>query len=166
MLALATGLAGILIGWILKVLSDIFAEGRANKRADIVWRRQHYVDDVATLIHAIRELMSADSAISRAIFALGNAESSPNPEVVATCRAQHQSALERQAPWTTATARALEAVRLYAPDDVIQAANAAWDAVHNSGSGPDVRRLSEFEQSVLEALIVLREKTRDIAELA
>ena len=69
-LALLAGLVGAAIGWLLKTMSDLLAEGRANRRADAIWRRQLYVDAVATLAHAGRELMSADCAISLAIYSL------------------------------------------------------------------------------------------------
>lgn len=104
------GLAGVIIGWLLKTLTDLLAERRANKRADVTWRREHYVDAVGALIHAGRELMGANSSLSRAIYSLSNAERGDNPTIIESCRAGHRDAIDRQRPWVTATIQALEAV--------------------------------------------------------
>ena len=165
MLTLIAGLTGAVIGWLLKTASDLLAEGRANKRADTIWRRQLYVDAVATLAHAGRELMSADSRISRAIYSLGNAERGGDPAIIAACQAANQTATDRQIPWTTSTIQALEAVRLYAPQNVVKSADAAWEAIYNRGSFPDVQGISTFEGAVLDALSNLRAETRATAGL-
>ncbi|WP_017936728.1 hypothetical protein [Nocardioides sp. Iso805N] len=164
-LAVLTGFAGVVVGWLLKTISDFQAERRANKRADVIWRRQHYVDAVASLVHAGRELMSADSAISRATYSLLNAQSGGDQAIIEACRAAHLAAVERQHPWTTSTAQALEAVRLFAPENVVERADAAWDAIHNGGSFPEVTATAAFEAAVLDALAGLRAETRATAGL-
>jgi hypothetical protein len=165
-LALLAGLVGVVIGWLLKTTSDFLAERRANKRADLIWRRQHYVDAVASLVHAGRELMAADSAISRTIYSLINAQSGGNQAIIEACRAENRAATDRQLPWTTSTIQALEAVRLYAPESVVARADAAWSAIHNGGRFPDVTATAEFEDAVLKALAELRAETRAAAGLA
>lgn len=164
-LAIVAGLAGAVIGWLLKTMSDFLAEGRANRRADAIWRRQLYVDAVATLAHAGRELMSADCAIARAIHSLSNAERGGDPDIIAACQARDQAATDRQLPWTASTIQALEAVRLYAPEHIVKAADAAWSAIYNEGSFPDVRGIPAFERAVLDALAALRAETRATAGL-
>lgn len=165
MLAILVGLAGVVIGWLLKTITDFLAERRANKRADVIWRRQHYVDAVAGLVHAGRELMSADSAISRATYSLVNAESGGDQAIIDACRAEHRAAHDRQQPWTTSTIQALEAVRLYAPENVVERANAVWSAIYNGGSFPAVTATAALEAAVLDALADLRAETRATAGL-
>lgn len=109
--------------------------------------------------------MSADSGISRAIYSLSNAEQAGDPDIIAACKAQNQAASDRQSPWVASTLQALEAVRLYAPGNVVQAADAAWEAMHNGGSFPDVHGIPTFEEAVLDALINLRAETRATAGL-
>ena len=74
-------------------------------------------------------------------------------------------ASDRQLPWTTSTTQALEAVRLYAPENIVKSADAAWSAIYNEGSFPDVRGIPSFEQAVLDALANLRAETRATAKL-
>ena len=87
MLPLLVGLAGVVIGWLLKTVTEVLAERRANQRADVTWRREQYVDAVGALIHAGRELMAADSALSRAIYSLSNAERGGNQAIIESCEA-------------------------------------------------------------------------------
>lgn len=164
-LAILAGLAGVVIGWLLKTVSDFLAERRANKRADAIWRREHYVDAVGVLAHACRELMSADSAISRATYSLLNAQAGGDQTIIDECRAAHLAAIERQRPWTTSTIQALEAVRLYAPENVVERADAAWSAIYNGGSFPEITATAAFESTVLDALSDLRAETRTTAGL-
>ena len=165
-LAVVAGLAGAIVGWALKTASDRLAERRAAKRSDLIWRRQHYVDAVGTLIHAGRELMSADSSISRATFSLVNAEAGGNAAIIDACRAGHREALDRQLPWTTATTQALELVRLYAPTNVVEQADAAWNAILNDGRLPDVHQVPSYEAAVTAAFETLRSETRTTAGLS
>ena len=136
MLALLLALVGVVVGWVLKTVSDLFAERRANKRADSTWRREKYVDAVADLLSSARELMAADSRMSRAIASLSTAQSGNSAAILAECHAQHRAAVEAQDPRTTATIRALESVRLDGPDRVVAGANAVWDAIQ-PGPTPD-----------------------------
>lgn len=164
-LVLTAGLVGAVAGWLLKTASEFLAERRANRRTDVIWRREHYVDSVAILAYAGRELMSADSSISRAIYSLSNAEQGGDPAIIAACETQNRAASDRQGLWITPTLQALEAVRLYAPENVVKAADAAWGAIFNGGSFPDVQGIQAFEQGVLEALSNLRVETREVAGL-
>lgn len=165
MLALLTGLAGAIAGWLLKTLSDLFTERRANKRADVLWRRTKYVDAVAELLFSARELMAADSRVSRAVFSLLNAQNGGNPKIIAESEAQHRAAVAAQEPWTTATIRALESVRLYGPDGVVARADALWAAIHYGGRSPDVSEIGDFEQAVGVALASLRAEARAAASI-
>ena len=160
MLALLAGLAGAIAGWLLKTFSDLLAERRANERADIIWRRTKYVDAVAELLLSGRALMAADSRMSRAVYSLSNAESGGNAAILEQCQAQHRAAVEAQEPWTTATIRALESVRLYGPDSVVVRADALWEAIYNGGHLPDVSEIRAFEQAVTDASASLRAAAR------
>lgn len=82
-----------------------------------------------------------------------------------SARTRHREALEAQEPWTTATVRALESVRLYGPDGVVERANALWDAIHHGGRFPDVLEIREFEQAVLDASEGLRAEARSAASI-
>jgi hypothetical protein len=109
--------------------------------------------------------MSADSRIARAAYALRNAEQGGNLAIISSCQSSHREAIDRQLPWTTSTIQALEAVRLYAPDNIVDSADAAWNAIYNKGSFPDVQNIAAFETAVLDALAKLRSETRATAEL-
>jgi hypothetical protein len=166
MFAILVGIAGVVIGWLLKTLSDLMAERRANTRADVTWRREHYIDAVAILIHASRELMAADSAISRAINSLMNARPGGDQAIIDACVAENRAATERQLPWTTATIQALEAVRLYAPESVVEKADASWAAIHYNGRLPEATAIADFETGVMDALAELRAAARKSAGFA
>ena len=166
MLAVVAVLIGAVVGWGLKTLSDLLAEKRYRRREDVIWRRQHYVDAVAALTHAGRELTAADSRMSRAIHSLSNAEQGGNPAIIAACREANIAAAEEQRPWTTATMQALEVVRLYAPDNVTAKADALWGTIMNQGSFPRADAITAFEAAVLGALEELRTEARTTAGLA
>lgn len=165
MLPVLVGLAGVVIGWLLKTVTDLLAERRAQNRADETWRREHYVDAVGVLVHAGRELMAANSSLSRAIYSLSNAERGGNPSIIESCRAEHRDAVDRQHPWTTSTIQALEAVRLYAPANIVERADTSWEALNNGGQLPDVTTIDTFEKAVTAALAALRADTRATAGL-
>lgn len=165
MLALTIGLLGVVLGWSLKTLSDLRAEQRAGRRADAIWRRERYVDAVADLAHSGRELMSANCAIARALFALSNAEQGGMVAIMNSCRAEYRAAIDQQLPWMTATVQALEVLRLYAPQNVVDRADGVWAAIHNDGALPQARDLESFEAAALRALSDLRAEARATAGL-
>ncbi|GAA1250459.1 hypothetical protein GCM10009657_27720 [Oryzihumus leptocrescens] len=102
---------------------------------------------------------------SNACGRLINAKSGGNQAIIEACGAERHAAIDRQHPWTTSTSQALEAVRLYAPENVVELADAAWSAIHNGGSLPAVTAIDAFEDAVLDALADLRAETRATAGL-
>jgi hypothetical protein len=163
--ALIGVIVGAVIGWALKTFTDWLTERRGNRRADLVWRREKYVDAVAEFLHAANELRSADAQLARAIYSSRNAENVGRPDIIETCRANERAAGERQAPWTTAVSEAMERVRLYAPDDVVALAQAVRDAIQNRGTLPRIDDVAAFEQRVNDAAAALATRTRELVDV-